>query len=68
MLITLQKLICGFLNIFTFVPSMLPIMLVLCSNMNNIAMKILLHECSIRVFSLHIDLDKLDKSSQYSLI
>ena len=31
---------------------MLPIMLVLCSNMNNADVKILLLECSIRVFTI----------------
>ena len=31
---------------------LLPIMLVLCSNMNNINVKILLLECSIRVFAI----------------
>ena len=38
-----------FLPIMLF---MLPIMLVLCSNMNNIDVKILLLECSIRVFTI----------------
>ena len=32
----------------------LPIMLVLCSNMNNIDVKILLLECSIRVFTIRV--------------
>ena len=38
-----------FLPIMLF---MLPIMLVLCSNMNNTDAKILLFECSIRVFTI----------------
>ena len=38
-----------FLSIMFF---KLPIMLVLCSNMNNIDVKILLLECSIRIFTI----------------